>query len=78
MYNLESLSYSLFWCGLIAVAIASLPYVLAGWGWRVIVHFAATSAGTVTVSERQPLQRALGVVALPLVKAELKAEAEVG
>jgi cytochrome c-type biogenesis protein CcsB len=63
MHNLESFSYSLFWCGLVSVATASLLYLLATWGSRVVVHAAATSAGTMTVAERQPLPPAVGRLA---------------
>jgi cytochrome c-type biogenesis protein CcsB len=60
MHDLESLSYSLFWCGLASVAVASALYVAAAWGWRVVVRQAATSAGSVTLSERQPLPPIVG------------------
>ena len=63
MHNLESFSYSLFWCGLVSVATASLLYLLATWGSRVVVRAAATSAGTMTVAERQPLPPAVGLLA---------------
>jgi len=60
MQTLESFSLSLFWCGLVAVASASLFYALATWGWRVVVRTAATNAGTVSISERQPLPPMFG------------------
>ena len=46
--------------GLIAVALSSLFYVLATWGRRVVVHQAATDAGSVTVSEWQRLPPTVG------------------
>jgi cytochrome c-type biogenesis protein CcsB len=60
MERFEALSYSLFWCGLIAVALSALFYAAAAWGWRVVVRQAATNAGTVAVSEREPLPPAVG------------------
>jgi len=60
MGQLESLSYTLFWCGLISLACASVMYGLATWGWRVSVRQAATSAGTLTVSQREPLPPVVG------------------
>jgi len=60
MGGLESLSLSLFWSGVVCVAAASLFYALATWGWRVVMRQAATNAGTVTISERQPLPPVIG------------------
>src|SRR5436189_20650 len=55
MGQLESLAETLAWCGLGAAALASLLYVLTIWGTRVVVREAATSAGTVSLTERQPV-----------------------
>ncbi len=63
MENLESLSLTLFWCGLVSVAVASFCYALSTWGWRVVARSAATSAGNVVISERQPLPPTVGGVA---------------
>src|SRR5579883_2686267 len=60
MEGFASLSYSLFWGGLISIAVSSVFYAAAAWGWRVSVRQAATSAGTVTVSEREPLPPIVG------------------
>jgi len=60
MAQLEALSYTLFWCGLAAVAVASLSYALAAWGRRLVIREAATDAGTITLSEWQPLPPAVG------------------
>ncbi|MHB8577635.1 MAG: c-type cytochrome biogenesis protein CcsB [Dehalococcoidia bacterium] len=63
MSGLESLSLTFFWSGLICVAISALFYVAAAWGWRVVVRQAATSAGTMTISEREPLPPTVGRIA---------------
>jgi len=60
MHEFESLSYTLFWCGLVSIAISSVFYMAATWGWRVVVRSAATSAGSVTITERQPLPPIIG------------------
>lgn len=60
MAQLESLSYSLFWVGLFGVALTSLLYAAALWGWHVVVQQAATDAGTVTLTERLPLPSGVG------------------
>ncbi|MHB8576417.1 MAG: c-type cytochrome biogenesis protein CcsB, partial [Dehalococcoidia bacterium] len=71
MTQLESFSYSLFWAGLVGVALASLLYAGAVWGWRVVVRQAATSAGTVTLTERQPLPPAVGTAATATTRLSL-------
>lgn len=60
MSGLAGFSESLYWCGIVFAALASLFYVAAAWGWRVVVRQAATSAGEVAVSERQPLPPFVG------------------
>jgi cytochrome c-type biogenesis protein CcsB len=61
--QMESLAQTFAWCGLGATALASVLYIAALWGWRVVVREAATEAGTITVSERQPLPPAVGKLA---------------
>ena len=51
MSGLAGFSESLYWCGIVFAAFASLFYIAAAWGWRVVVRQAATSAGEVTLSE---------------------------
>ncbi len=63
MSNLESFSYSLFWCGLVSIAISSFFYIASTWGWRVVVRNAVTSAGTMTLTEREPLPPMVGRLA---------------
>ena len=63
MSQFESLSYTLFWCGMIFAAMASAGYALATWGWRVVIRQAVTSAGTIAVSERRPLPPSIGRLA---------------
>lgn len=63
MGQMESFAETLAWCGLIAAVLASLFYIAATWGWRVVVREAATNAGSVSVSERQPLPPMVGRLA---------------
>jgi cytochrome c-type biogenesis protein CcsB len=63
MGSLASLSITLSWCGLVAVAFAAVLYPLSVFGRRVAVRQAATSAGTVSVSEREPMSPLVGRLA---------------
>jgi cytochrome c-type biogenesis protein CcsB len=63
MGSLSALSITLSWCGLVAVAFAAVLYPLSAFGRRVVVRQAATSAGTVTLSEKQPLPPLVGRLA---------------
>ena len=51
---MATLSYTFFWCGLVALGLASALYGLLTWGSRVVVRQAVTSAGTLAVADRQP------------------------
>jgi cytochrome c-type biogenesis protein CcsB len=63
MGSLSALSVTLSWCGLVAVAFAAVLYPLAAFGRRVVVRQAATTAGSVTLSEKQPLPPLVGRLA---------------
>ncbi len=60
MSSLAGFSESLYWCGIVFAALASLFYIASAWGWRVVAQQGATSAGELTLSERQPLPPIVG------------------
>jgi cytochrome c-type biogenesis protein CcsB len=51
---MADLALALFWTGAVLTALATVFHVAAAFGSRVVRRMAATSAGTITVSERQP------------------------